>query len=55
MPEYLNLDEEEKKILEMELREKTTEVETVLNEKVDYKKFEKAVIKGFEEEWEIKF
>ncbi len=55
LPEYLNLDEEEKKILEMELREKTTEVETVLNEKVDYKKFEKAVIKGFEEEWEIKF
>ncbi len=55
LPNFLNLNEEEKKILEMELKEKTTEVETVLNEKVDYKRFEDAVIKGFEEEWEIKF
>ena len=55
LPEYLNLNEEEKKILEKELREKTTEVESILNEKVNYKLFEQAVIKGFEEEWEIEF
>ncbi len=55
LPKYLKLPNEDKEKLLFELREKTTEVESILSEKVDYKIFEEAIIAGFEEEWEIKF
>ena len=55
LPKYLNIDSDGKTELLDELREKTTEIETILKEKVERKAFEDAVIKGFEEEWEIRF
>ena len=55
LPKYLNLNENGKALLHKELREKTTELETILNKKVDRKTFEHAVIKGFEDEWGIEF
>jgi lipoate-protein ligase A len=55
LPKYLNIDENSKTELFHELEKRTTEVETILNRKVDYAKFEDAIIAGFEKEWEIKF
>ncbi|MFH1196105.1 MAG: hypothetical protein V1720_10345 [bacterium] len=55
LPDYLNLDEVNKKILTSELQSKTIEIETILQSTVDYDKLEKSLIKGFAEEWQINF
>ena len=55
LADYLNVDERTKNILHSELIEKTTEIETILNEKVDYEKLKNCLIEGFEIEWEINF
>jgi len=55
LPEYLNTTEEERKILRTELTNKTTELETILNRKVNYSELKNSLIAGFEEEWKIKF
>ncbi|MFZ5948896.1 MAG: lipoate--protein ligase family protein [Stygiobacter sp.] len=55
LADYLNVDERTKNILHSELIEKTTEIETILNEKVDYKKLKNCLIEGFEIEWDVKF
>lgn len=55
LPEYLNYGEEEIIKLRKELTDKTTEIETILNTKVDYELLEKKLIEGFSEEWQIKF
>lgn len=52
---YINSDEETKRTLEMELNQKTIEIETILNEHVDYEKLEESLVKGFEDQWKIKF
>lgn len=55
LADYLNVDERTKNILHSELIEKTTEIETILNEKVDYEKLKICLIEGFEIEWDVKF
>lgn len=55
LADYLNVDSESKDFLKIELREKTTEIETIINEPVDYDHLKKCLIQGFEMEWEIKF
>ncbi len=54
LPNYLNANLSDIKILNNELKNKTTEIETILNEPVDYFKLEQSLIKGFEEEWSTK-
>ena len=53
--EFLSNKENSKSELERELSDKTIEIETILNEKVDYQKLSECLITGFEEYWEIKF
>lgn len=53
--EYINSNEGLKQILEVELNQKTTEIESILNEKVDYPKLASCLILGFESVWQIKF
>lgn len=52
---FINSDEETKRTLEIELTQKTIEIETILNEHVDYEKLEESLVKGFEDQWEIRF
>lgn len=52
---YLNSDEETIRALASEINNKTIEIETILNEKVDYTKLEESLIKGFEDHWQINF
>lgn len=53
--DYLNTDEETIKELKSEITNKTIEIETILNEKVDYPKLEECLIEGFQEHWQINF
>jgi lipoate-protein ligase A len=53
--DYLNYDELTKQILEKEINEKTIEIETILNSKVDYERLFLCLTKGFEKEWKIDF
>ncbi len=56
LPVYLNeKDENQIAVLNNELRNKTTEIETILNTKTDYEKLKDALIDGFREEWQIEF
>lgn len=48
LPDYLKLSSEEKVEMLYELRDKTTEIETILNTAVDYSRLEEAIISGFE-------
>ncbi len=52
---YLNLPDKAKQKIEQELRQKTIEIETILNEKVDYKRLQNCLTLGFEEHFQIKF
>ncbi len=52
---FINSDEETKRTLEMEITQKTIEIETILNEHVDYEKLEESLVKGFEDQWKISF
>lgn len=52
---YLNSDENTIRELATEINNKTIEIETILNEKVNYSLLEESLIKGFEEHWQINF
>lgn len=53
--DYLNCDDETRRLLSVELNERTTELQSILNEKIDYDKLKTCLMFGFELEWEIKF
>lgn len=53
LPEYLKVKESDVELLNAELSEKTTEIETIINTDVNYDKLQDALIQGFEEEWNI--
>jgi len=52
---YLKLSELNKEILSDEITRKTIEIETILNEKVDYKRLRNCLTLGFEKHFNIKF
>lgn len=52
---YINSDEETKRTLELEITQKTIEIETILNARVDYEKLEESIVRGFEDQWKIRF
>lgn len=52
---YFDLPTDHKEKVAKELREKTIEIETILNEDVDYKKLRNCLTLGFEEHFQIKF
>lgn len=54
LAEYLNVDEKTKIFLKNELTARTTEIETILNEKVNYEKLKKCLVAGFEDFWKTK-
>jgi lipoyl(octanoyl) transferase len=47
---YLNVDIQKKELLRAELTDKTTEIETILNKKIDYNELKLSLIRGFEDE-----
>lgn len=53
--DYINSNEDLKHVLEAELNQKTIEIESILNEKVDYPKLSACLIRGFQSEWQINF
>jgi lipoyl(octanoyl) transferase len=53
--DYLNLPDENIRIILKNLEEKTTDINTILNTATNYNKLSLALIKGFEQEWNIKF
>jgi len=53
--DYLNGSDANIAIIKDELLTKTTEIETILNKKVDYNLLKKCLIIGFESEWDINF
>ena len=55
LPGYLVCSDAEKNILADELNGKTTEIETILNEPVDYSRLSKCLVEGFEKHFKIKF
>lgn len=52
---YLLLSEKDKTKLKNEINSKTVEIETILNEKVDYKRLRNCLTLGLEEHFNIKF
>jgi lipoate-protein ligase A len=54
LPEYLS-DKENKEFLINELSEKTTEIETITGEKVDYNKLAENMVNSFADFWQIQF
>lgn len=52
---YLKLSDQEKENLSEEISRKTIEIESILNEKVDYKRLRNCLTLGFEEHFDIKF
>ena len=52
---YLKLTDNSKALLRQEIADKTIEIETILNEKVDYKRLRNCLTLGFEEQFKIKF
>ena len=55
LTDYLNYDQSKIHDLKTELADKTIEIETITNEKVNYSKLSKCLIEGFENGWNIKF
>ncbi len=53
LTDYLNVDEKLKELLRQELTSRTTEIETILNVKVNYEKLKNCLVKGFEQELKI--
>lgn len=53
--QYLNLSEENIQSILNEMNEKTIEIESIINEKVDYKRLADSIKLGFENYFEIKF
>ena len=52
---YLNFDEKIIRNLDIELRNNTTDLGTILNQRIDYERLSEALISGFEEELNITF
>ncbi len=52
---FFNLESSKKELISEELRQKTIEIETILNEKVDYKKLQNCLTLGFKEQFQIEF
>lgn len=55
LSKYINATEPVKKLLENDINERTTEIETILNSKVDYDVLCDCLKLGFESSWEIIF
>ena len=55
LADYINCDLPTRNNLYNELTEKTTEMGTILHEKIDYDKLKKCLVMGFEIYWQIKF
>jgi len=55
LSDYVNSDNSTTKMLENEIAAKTIEIETILQEKIDYDFLSECLIKGFEITWEVKF
>ncbi len=55
LPEYLNTDDRIKEQLRLDLTKRTTELETILVEKIDYARLKTCLMIGFELEWQIRF
>ena len=53
--DFLNTDDTAKQKLSSELSNKTIEIETILNEPVDYESLAASLITGFEKIWEVSF
>lgn len=53
--DYLNASDTTKNMLTFELNEKTTELQTILNEEIDYAKLKICLKYGFELEWNVSF
>lgn len=53
--DYLNCSDETKNALSIELNDKTTGLQSILNEDIDYEKLKTCLMFGFELEWQIKF
>ena len=55
LADYINCDSQTRNNLSIELAEKTTELESILHEKIDYDKLKICLVKGFEAFWQINF
>lgn len=55
LPEFINADSETKLLLQNELVSKTTEIETILNRKVDYNLLSDCIIEAFSKEFSAEF
>lgn len=55
LTDYINCDSQTRNNLSVELNDKTTEIETILNEKTDYVKLKDCLVNGFESYWQINF
>ncbi len=55
LPEYINATENECEFLKTELVKRTTELETILKQDINYSGLEQCLISGFEKEWNIRF
>lgn len=53
--DYLNVEDNLRPELLLELNEKTTELETILGTETDYDRLEDSLISGFEQTWQINF
>lgn len=53
--DYLNCDNEIRRQLSTELNERTTELQSILKEEIDYDKLKTCLMIGFELEWGVKF
>ncbi len=53
--DYLNCDDKTRRNLAIELNERTTELQSILNEEIDYDKLRTCLVIGFELEWGVKF
>ncbi|MFA3782577.1 biotin/lipoate A/B protein ligase family protein [Melioribacteraceae bacterium 4301-Me] len=55
LPDYLALNQQQKENLKKELSEKTIEIESIVNKRVDYERLSECIIIGFENEFKIDF
>ncbi len=55
LPDYLNISDEIKPLLNNELDEHTTEIEKIIGNKVDYQKLTGCLVEAYEENWEMEF
>jgi lipoate-protein ligase A len=55
LPQYLNISDDLKITLCRDLEEKTTELKSILNYEIDYKKLYDCLVSGLKVEWGISF